>query len=398
LGELGGGVARAAAGFEHALGAGPQHAPDEPVDWCLRLDQPEAIVVGMDAVVGGLDLRRPDVGTGGLGADSEEGRQGVVAGQVAGAGGQGLVGGEQVLGSDLFLLGLRIGHEPRLSCPPLRVAAPRSEARLMGRREQAGEGFADAGGAGFGEATSHAFEDRAKRFAGEVAEGQGHEVARTDVAAAVDVEVGEAGAAAEGGGGFEVGEAGEDGEGGVAGHLGLVIEDLAVFGGGEEDLGVAGQPAGGAGFEQVDLAGAGLGREAQEGQETVPGQELASGDRDDVGVQAGVARDREGEQGGLERAGPTAEAVVLGLDMGVQADAHGEETLAFELPGPLGGQTLAGGAEDEAGTRVERADDRLEVVAKQGFAAGERAPRDCRSMARSRRVWPGRSCWRRPAL
>ncbi len=231
--------------------------------------------------------------------------------------------------------------------------------------------MADAARARLAEVLAHALEDGGQWGACDAAEGERHEVAGRDRARAVDVEVGQPGAAAEGLGRLDVGEGGKGGQGVVLRHAGLVVQDALGVPGRELGLGLVLEPADGTGLEQVDLVGAAVAGEAQEGEEPALFQERRAGHGHDVGVKARLAGRAQGRQSGLERAGDPPSLVVFGLILRVEADAHGEEPPRFQGRGALRGQPRARGAQGEVEARVEGRDDLLEVLAQKGLAAGE---------------------------
>ena len=81
---------------------------------------------------------------------------------------------------------------------------------------------------------SHALQDLRERLLGEVAKRQGYQVARTHLAAAVDVQVRQAGTAAEGFGRFQIRKRGENRQILALGDLALIIEELPAFRAGEQ--------------------------------------------------------------------------------------------------------------------------------------------------------------------
>ena len=234
-----------------------------------------------------------------------------------------------------------------------------------------GDRAADAGGTGQGEVFPHALQDVLQGLAGDIAEGKGHEVAGAQLAAAVDVEVRQARAAAEGVLALQVGEGRKDREVVAPGDLHLVIPDELPPGVREGDVLAAGQAPRSAGLQEVDFQGPRFLREAHEGHEPLPLQEIAGPDGYDVRVQAGLPGRFQALQGDVEGVFAAAHAVVLASVGAVEADADGKDAACAKLPRPFFCELPSRRAHGEAGAIVEAPADLGEVFSQQGLAAGQ---------------------------
>jgi len=221
----------------------------------------------------------------------------------------------------------------------------------------------------------HTTENVAERLACHVPEGQGHQVARAELAASVDVEVRQARAAAEGVLALEVGEGGQDGKVLAPGHLVLVLDDAPSLGRFQDDVLAAGDPARGAGFEEVNLQGARRAGVAQEPEKPPALEKFPGAHGDDVGVQArrgGRCKGAEGD--GVGVFAPPLFIVLCGIGA-VETDARGKDAAVLQFAGPLRRQALARRPHDEAGAVVEGAADLAQVLPQQRLAPRER--HDC---------------------
>ena len=234
-----------------------------------------------------------------------------------------------------------------------------------------GERAADAGGPGQGKVFPHALQDVLQGLAGDISEGKGHEVAGAQLAAAVDVEMRQSRAAAEGVPALQVGEGRKDREVIAAGDLPLVIPDELPPGIRQGHVLAAGKAPRRAGLQEVDFQGPRFFHETHEGHEALPLEKIAGPDGYDVRVQAGLPGRLQALQGDIEGVFSAAHPVVLASIGAVEADADGEDAARAKLPGPFFCELPARGAHGDARSIVEAPADLGEVVSQQGLAAGQ---------------------------